>query len=110
MVALFWKKSWTCESSVSLSPWILLANLRNKDGQLITVIGAHMHHKPGKREAQYELLRKATPHLLLAPHIVMLADHNSIITPGVDSKNPQRTMSSHGQQQPGSRSCGSWEK
>ena len=36
-------------------------------------------------EVQYELLRKTHRQLGLAQHVVMLADHNSTITPGVDS-------------------------
>ena len=46
-VALFWKTSWTLEWSTSLSPRLLLATLRNDDGQLISVICAHLHHKLG---------------------------------------------------------------
>ena len=87
-VAIFWRKSWTHVSSVSLSPHLLLVNLHNDDGQLMFVIGAQLRHKPGKREAQYAQLRKARPHLPLAPHVVILSDHNSIISPGVDSEKP----------------------
>ena len=85
-VAIFWKKSWQLVNALSVSPRVMMATLRNDDGQLISVIGAHLHHKPAEREKQYQLLRQIRPKLPLADNVVMLADHNSIVTPRVDSE------------------------
>ena len=74
------------ESCLSLSRRLVIVNLRNEDGQLIYVIGAHLHYKAGQCEARYALMRKPKPNLPLAPHVVMLAHHDSMITQGLDSQ------------------------
>ena len=71
---------------MSFSPRIMVVHLRNVDGLEISVVGAHFHHQPSKRLAQYELLRKQSNYINLGRHCVLLADHNSVMAPGVDSE------------------------
>ena len=71
---------------MSFSPRVMVVHLRNADGPEISVVGAHFHHEPSKRLAQYELLRKQSNYINLGRHCVLLADHNSVIAPGVDSE------------------------
>ena len=85
-VAIFWNKEWTCVSAMSFSPRIMVVQLRNADGLEISVVGAHFHHEPSKRLAQYELLRKQSNYINLGRHCVLLADHNFAMAPGVDSE------------------------
>ena len=86
-VALFWEtKTWSCTSAISLSPRILSANLCSDTGLHISVIAAHFHHKPSLRLGQFEELREQIPTLGLHPNVVLLADHNSVIVPGIDSE------------------------
>ena len=85
-VAMFWSKEWTCTSAMSFSPRIMVVHLMNADGLEISVVGAHFHHEPNKRLTQYELLRKQSHYIRLTQHSVLLADHNSVMAPGVDSE------------------------
>ena len=77
---------WTCVSAMSFSPRVMVVHLRNADGLEISVVGAHFRHEPSKRLAQYELLRKQSKYINLGRHCVLLADHNSVMAPGVDSE------------------------
>ena len=66
---------------MSFSPCIMVVHLRNRDGLEISVVGAHFHHEPCKRLAQYKLLRKQPNYINLGRHCVLLADHNSVMAP-----------------------------
>ena len=61
-------------------------NLENEDGLRVTVLGAHFHHQPSQCEAQYDQLRKHGSLSQMGEHIVLPADHNSVITPGMDAE------------------------
>ena len=87
-VVLFWNKQWVLTWSCSLSPRILLANIKNEDGLCATVLAAHFHHSEAQRSAQMHELLDVLPSLPLHEHVLVLAYHNSVIGyPGIDSKS-----------------------
>ena len=85
-VALFWQKDWTEVASASISPRLLLTNLLSPEGLMYTVVSAHFSDKPDKRKSQWLRLKEAMTVFPFSQHILLLADHNSVITPGDDSE------------------------
>ena len=78
-VALFWKKWWTHSCSLSISPRIMLAHLIGQDGATFTfvVISRHGGSNNGCNYA-YRVPSSS--------HVILMADHNLVIAPGVDSE------------------------
>ena len=85
-VALFWQKDWTEVASASISPRLLLTNLLSPEGLVYTVVSAHFSDKPDKRKSQWLRLKEAMAVFPFSQHVLLLADHNSVITPGDDSE------------------------
>ena len=85
-VSLFWKRGWTQTHSLTLSSRLLLANLSRPDGLVITFVAAHFSDKPTLRQQQWEELQRNTDTFPFSPHVILWADHNSVIIPGVDSE------------------------
>ena len=84
--ALVWKQEWRCISAFSLSCRILVATLENIDGQRLHVLGVHFHHEHTLRREQWLQIDKCCEHL--RGHVIMLADHNSLIVPARDANEP----------------------
>ena len=100
--ALFWRKDWTEVASASISPRLLLTNLLSPEGLVYTVVSAHFSDKPDKWKSQWLRLKEAMAVFPFSQHILLLADHNSVITPGDDSEH----ISEHDNLPPPPRSQG----
>ena len=83
---MIWKHSWICHDSLTLSCRIIMSKFSNVDGQQMGVIGAHFDHDRHTRKA----LRLCIVQLLdkFQGHLVMMADHNSLIVPARDCDSP----------------------
>ena len=71
---------WAC----SLSSYSLLVNLGNVDGLCVTVLAAIFHHKEAQRCAQIHELTNVLPTLPLHAHVLVLANHISVMVPFMD--------------------------
>ena len=68
-----------------LEPRVLIVTLRHQTEQQVRVVSAHMHHAPRLRERQWRRLQQYLPGQP-DPPTLLLKDHNSSLTPGVDSQ------------------------
>ena len=84
--ALVWNQERRCISAFSLSCCILVATLENMDGQRLHVLSVHFHHEHRLRREQWLQIDKCSAHL--RGHVIMLADHNSLIVPARDANKP----------------------
>ena len=53
---------------------------------MYTVVSARFSDKPDKRKSQWLQLKEAMAVSPFSQHILLLADHNSVIVPGDDSE------------------------
>ena len=84
--AVLWRQvSRVATQSHRLEPRDLIVTLRQQTEQQVRVVSAHMHHTPSVRERQWRRLQQ---YLQGQPDVptLLLMDHNSIPTPGVDSQ------------------------
>ena len=85
-MALFWKKEWVPTDLASISPCTLLCNLLSSEWLEFTFVAAHLSDKPERRKQGWLKLKWPMDILPMSCHVILLADDNSIITPGVDSE------------------------
>ena len=84
--AVLWRQaSWVATQSHRLEPRVLIVTLRDQTEQQVRLVSTHMHHTPSVRERQW---RRLQLYLQGQPDLptLLLMDHNSIVTPGVDSQ------------------------
>ena len=84
--AVLWRQaSWVATQSHRYEPRVLIVTPRHQTEQQVRVVSAHMHHTPSVRERQWKRLQQ---YLQGQPNLptLLLMDHNSILTPGVDSQ------------------------
>ena len=62
----------------------MAVNLTSPEGLPITFSAAHFSDKGSLRQQQWEQFTELPSHFPFSEHAVMLADHNSVITPGED--------------------------
>ena len=86
--------------SASISLRILLCNLMSLEGLEFTFIAAHFSDQPEKRRTQWLKLKRAMNEFPGTKHLILLADHDSVITPGVDSEVISTTTTSPPQSEP----------
>ena len=61
-------------------------HVHNVDGLKVTVLAAHFHHKETLRSAQMQLLADTLPTRPVHEHPLVLADHNLVMVPGIDTE------------------------
>ena len=63
-----------------------MATLENIDGQRVHVLSVHFHHEHTLRREQWLQIDRCCEHL--RGHVIMLADHNSLVVPARDANKP----------------------
>ena len=82
---LVWRESkWEHVSSVAMGQRFLISHMRAKAGGDLRVLTGHFSCDPSQRRQQWERLESKLQAMPPLP-MVVLADHNSIMVPGVDS-------------------------
>ena len=83
-VVLWRQASWAATQSHRLEPRVLIVTPRHQTEQ-VRVVSAHMHHILSVQERQWQRLQQ---YLQSQPDLptLLLMDHNSILTPKVDSR------------------------
>ena len=86
-VMILWKRQhWQLMDSWSLEKRVLAAQLQNEEGESWTFVCAHFHHDPARRARQMARLERMLERV--EGTMILMADHNSIMHPLLDSKDP----------------------
>ena len=90
---LVWRQSkWEHVSSVAMGQRFLVLHMRAKVGGDLRVLTGHFSCDPSQRRQQWERLETKLQTMPPLP-MVVLADHNSVMVPGVDSEAISKEIS-----------------
>ena len=88
-----WRESkWEHVSSVAMGQRFLISHMRAKAGGGLRVLTGHFSSDPSQRGQQWERLESKLQTMPPLP-MVVLADHNSVMVPGVDSEAISKEIS-----------------